>query len=59
MAIDPVCQYRFTYEESEANSIQGTLTNEPNAVEIEVTFRNFGSTPQAKKYALKRLDTVI
>jgi|SaaInl7_135m_RNA_FD_contig_21_3436418_length_1540_multi_19_in_0_out_0_3 putative sigma-54 modulation protein len=39
--------------------MQGALTNEPNAVEIEVTFRNFGITPQAKEYALKRLDKVV
>jgi ribosome-associated translation inhibitor RaiA len=39
--------------------MQGALTNEPNAVEIEVTFRNFDSTPQTKEYALKRLGKVI
>lgn len=39
--------------------MQGALTNEPNAIEIEVTFRNFCSTPQAKEYALKRLDKVV
>lgn len=38
--------------------MQDAPTNEPNAIEIEVTFRNFGSTPQAKEYALKRLDRV-
>jgi ribosome-associated translation inhibitor RaiA len=39
--------------------MQGAQSNEPNAVEIEVTFRNFGSTPQTKEYALTRLDKVV
>lgn len=39
--------------------MQRAVTNETNAIEIDVTFRNLSGTPQMREYALKRLDKVI
>jgi ribosomal subunit interface protein len=39
--------------------MQRAATNEASAIEIEVTFRNVGSTPRIRDYALDRLDKVI
>lgn len=39
--------------------MQRAVTNEANVIETEVTFRNVGSTPRLREYALKRLGKVI